>query len=119
MKTREVSRGKIVRPSLFSAQSATRKATLPASPLPNKRKCSDREGGSALDGRRNGKEAKALSGQRFQSSQVLDDGDVRREQDGMRRTGAVIHVVNVGAVDADQTRTGLDQCVAALRCEER
>ena len=44
---------------------------------------------------------------------MLDDGNVGGKENGVRRTRGILHVVDIGAIDADQDCAGMDEMVAS------
>ena len=54
-----------------------------------------------------------------ETAQVLDDWDARGQQDGVRGSRGVLHVIDVRAVDADQCGPSVDKMFTGGRGQER
>jgi hypothetical protein len=83
------------------------------------RQCPHRKRGSAFDGGREGEEAEFTGVQLVEAAQVLDDRDAGGEQQGVGGTGGIFHVIDVGAVDADERRAGMHKMLAGCCGEVR
>ena len=74
-----------------------------------KTKSADGKRAKRFDFDRDGEEAEVIIGQGVERGEVFDDGDVVAQQGGMDGTAAVVGVVDVVGVDADQDCAGLLQ----------
>ena len=81
---------------------------------------SDGEGGESSHGGGNGGELRAGGGEFREAGEVLDDGNVSGEQEGMGRSLTGGGVVDVHRINADQSDSAIDQRLGAgfgeVRC---
>src|SRR5215469_1644070 len=79
-----------------------------ASSLAN-RQGAHREGGSATNRRGNGEKTKAPPVELLQSPQVFHDRDAGSEKNGVGRPCGIVHVIDVGTVDANERGSRMHQ----------
>src|SRR5215470_17322627 len=78
-----------------------------------------RERSASLDRWWRGEEAEVAVADLIKSTQVLDDRNVGGEENCVRRAHGILHVVDVGAIDADQRCSAMYEVVAGCRGEKR
>ena len=74
---------------------------------------------SAFDGGRRGEEAERFVLQLVEVAEVLDNRDAVGQEQGVRGACRVFHIVDVGAINADEGGAGVHQMFAGRRGEVR